>query len=75
MEIQTVGLNVIFEYDSSELGEELFPVSSSLPLRAHKLYIRVSFSGHFFKMGAALCYIDSCHYQQRKKLSLLYLTG
>jgi hypothetical protein len=46
------------QYDSWELGEELCPVSSSLPLRVHKLkvYIRVSFSDTFFKMAAALCY-------------------
>ena len=34
--------------NSSELGEELCPVSSFLPLRVHKLHIRVSFSDTFF---------------------------
>jgi hypothetical protein len=37
------------EYDSSELVEELCPVSSSLPLRVHKVYIRVSFSNIFLR--------------------------
>jgi len=37
------------QYNSSELGEELCPVSSFLPLRVHKLHIRVSFSGTFLK--------------------------
>jgi hypothetical protein len=53
------------QYDSSELGTELCPKSSSLLLRVHKVYIRVSFSDTFFKMAAAFCY-NSCHYQQRK---------
>ena len=44
------------QYDSWELGEELCPVYSSLPLRVHYVYIRVSFSNTFFKMAAALCY-------------------
>ena len=35
------------KYDSSELGEELCHVSSSLPLRVHKVYIRISFSDTF----------------------------
>ena len=35
------------KYDSSELGEELCHVSSSLPLRVHKVCIRVSFSDTF----------------------------
>ena len=48
----------MMQYNSSELGEELCSVSSSLPLRVHKLYIRVSFFGHFFKMAAALCCIQ-----------------
>jgi hypothetical protein len=37
----------IIQYDSSELGEELCPVSSSLPLSVNKVYIRVSFSDTF----------------------------
>ena len=37
------------QYDSSELGEELCPMSSSLPLSVHKLYIRVSFSDTFLR--------------------------
>ena len=41
------------QYDSSELGEELYPMSSSLPLRVHKVYIRVSFSDTLFKMTAS----------------------
>ena len=39
----------LLKYDSSELGEELCPVSSSLPLRVHKVYIRVSFSDTFVR--------------------------
>ena len=37
------------QYDSSELEEELCPLSSSLPLRVHKVYIRVSFSDTFLR--------------------------
>ena len=52
------------KYDSSELREELCPVSSSLPLRVHKVYIRVSFSDTF--LGWLPPFVtNSCHYQQR----------
>ena len=44
----------LIEYGSSELGEELRPVSSSLPLRMHKVYIRVSFSDTFLKWLPAI---------------------
>ena len=55
------------QYDSSELGEELCPMSSSLPLRVHKLYIRVSFSDTFLRwLPPFVVSINSCHYQQRK---------
>jgi hypothetical protein len=40
--------------DSSELGEELRPVSSSLPLGIHKVYIRVSFSDSFLRWLPAI---------------------
>jgi hypothetical protein len=49
------------QYDSSELGEELYPMSSSLPLRVHKVYIRVSFSDTLFKMTASPLPQLSCH--------------
>jgi hypothetical protein len=42
---------IFLQYDSSELGEELCPVSSSLPLRVHKVCIRVSFSDTFLRMS------------------------
>jgi hypothetical protein len=47
--VQVFVFLTLIEYDSSELGEELRPVSSSLPLRVHKVYIRVSFSDTFLK--------------------------
>jgi len=47
-------------------GEELCPVSNSLPLRVHKLYIRVSFSDTFLRWLPPFV-TNSCHYQQRKK--------
>ena len=49
------------QYDSSELGEELCPVSTSLPLRAHKVYIRVSFSDTFLRWMLPFV-TNSCHY-------------
>ena len=67
----------ISQCDSSELREELCPVSSSLPLRVHKVYIRVSFSDTFLRW---LPPFATTGYKQlslstEKKLSLLYLTG
>ena len=47
--VQVFVFLTLIEYDSSELGEELRPVSSSLSLRVHKVYIRVSFSDTFLK--------------------------
>jgi hypothetical protein len=55
----------IQQYDSSELGKELCPMSSSLPLRIHKVYIRFSFSDPFLRWLPPFV-INSCHYQQRK---------
>jgi hypothetical protein len=59
------------QYDSSELGEELCPVSSFLPLRVHKVYIRVSFSDTFLRWLPPI----ELSLSAEKKVSLLYLTG
>lgn len=59
-------------YDSSELGEEL--VSSSLSLRVHKVYIRVSFSDTFLRWLPPFV-TNSCHYQQRKNFPFYTLLG
>ena len=55
----------VMQYDSSELGEKLCPVSISLSLRVHKLYIRVSFSDTFIRWLPHFCIKNSWHYQQR----------
>jgi hypothetical protein len=62
------------QYDSWELGEELCPVSSSLPLRVHKVYIRVSFSDTFLRWLPPFV-TNSCHYQQRKHFPFYTLLG
>ena len=62
------------KYDSSELGEELCPVSRSLSLRVHKLYIRVSFSDTFLRWLPPFV-TNSCHHQQRKKIPFYSLLG
>ena len=58
----------MMQYNSSELGEELCSVSSSLPLRVHKVYIRVSYLDPFLRWLPPFV-TNGCHYQ------LLYLTG
>ena len=62
------------KYDSSELGEELCPVSRSLSLRVHKLYIRVSFLDTFLRWLPPFV-TNSCHHQQRKKIPFYSLLG
>jgi hypothetical protein len=62
------------QYDSSELGEELCPVSSFLPLRVHKVYIRVSFSDTFLRWLPPSV-TNNCHYQQRKNIPFYTLLG
>ena len=64
----------IIQYDSSELGEELCPVSSSLPLSVNKVYIRVSFSDTFWRWLPPFV-ANSCHYQQRKNFPFYTLQG
>ena len=46
---------MLAEYDSSELGEELCPVSSSFPLSVHKVYIRVSFLDKLLRWLPPFC--------------------
>ena len=65
---------MIKQYHSSELGEELCPVSSSLSLRVHKVYIRVSFSDTFLRWLPPFA-TNSCHYQQRKNFPFYTLLG
>ena len=60
--------------DSSELGEQLCPVSSSLPLREHKVCIRVSFQDTFLRWLPPFV-TNSCHYQQRKTFPFYTLLG
>jgi hypothetical protein len=65
---------MIKQYHSSELGEELCPVSSFLPLSVHKVYIRISFSDTFLRW-LPLFATNSCHYQQRKNFPFYTLLG
>jgi hypothetical protein len=67
-------LRRVWQYDSSELGEELCPVSSSLPLRVHTVYIRVSFSDTFLRWLPPFA-TNSCHYQLRKNFPFYTLLG
>ena len=60
----------VLEYDSSELGEELCPMSSSL----YKVYIRVSFLDTFLRWLPPF-FTNRCHYQQRKNFSFSTLLG
>ena len=54
--------------------EELCPMSSSLPLRVHKVYIRVSFSDTFLRWLSPFV-TNSRHYQQRKLFPFYTLLG
>ena len=65
---------IFLQYDSAELGEELCPMSSSLPLRVHKVCIRVSFSDTSLRWLPPFV-TNSCHYQQRKNFPFYTLLG
>ena len=50
-------------------------MSSSLPLRVHKVYIRVSFSDTFLRWLPPFVTTNSCHYQQIKNFPFYTLLG